>query len=69
MSGDVWHQEIKIDPGAYINGNLKPDFGKSDTKPVHKPVAAAAPSASPASGSSASASPASGGNATSAPHH
>ena len=44
MTGDVWFQEIKIDTGAYISGNLKPDLGKQDAraeiKPVAKPAAA-----------------------------
>jgi cytoskeletal protein CcmA (bactofilin family) len=28
MSGDVSHQDIKIESGAFIDGNLKPDFGR-----------------------------------------
>ena len=63
MTGDIWHQEIKIESGAYINGTLKPDLGKGDGKPVHKPAAPAA------STSSASASPAGTGNATAPAHH
>jgi cytoskeletal protein CcmA (bactofilin family) len=34
MSGDVVHQEIKIDSGAYINGYCRPDFGKTASKPI-----------------------------------
>ena len=59
MTGDILHQDIKIESGAYISGNLKPDFGKGDGKPVHKPAASAPPaSASPSTGS-----------ATAAAHH
>ena len=43
MTGDVWFQEIKIDTGAYISGNLKPDLGKADIKPVTKPTATVSP--------------------------
>jgi len=32
MTGDVVHQDIKIESGAYIDGHLKPEFGKSDGK-------------------------------------
>ncbi|HJT41915.1 MAG TPA: polymer-forming cytoskeletal protein [Rhizomicrobium sp.] len=39
MTGDVVHQDIKIESGAYVSGNLKPEIGKSDTKPALKPVA------------------------------
>jgi len=42
MTGDIWHQDIKIESGAYINGSLKPEMGKPDTKPASKPVAATA---------------------------
>lgn len=31
MSGDVVHADISIQSGAYINGHLKPEFGKSDS--------------------------------------
>jgi len=34
MTGDVWFQDIKIESGAYISGNLKPDLGK--TEPRHE---------------------------------
>ena len=40
MTGDVVHQEIKIESGAYISGNLKPDLGKSASRPDIKPVPA-----------------------------
>lgn len=43
MSGDVSHQDIKIESGAFIDGHLKPDFAKSAaSKPAiapFKPVA------------------------------
>jgi cytoskeletal protein CcmA (bactofilin family) len=31
MTGDVVHQDIRIESGAFIDGHLKPEFGK-DTK-------------------------------------
>jgi cytoskeletal protein CcmA (bactofilin family) len=56
MTGDVVHQDIKIESGAYVSGNLKPEAGKTDTRPALKPVASSANAAS--SGvSSASVSP------------
>jgi cytoskeletal protein CcmA (bactofilin family) len=33
MIGDIWHQDIKVDSGAFISGNLKPELNKSDKKP------------------------------------
>ena len=69
MTGDIWHQEIKIESGAYISGNLKPEFGKGDGKPVHKPATVTpAANTSTASGAPASPSSASTGNATTAHH-
>ncbi len=41
MTGDVLHQDIKIESGAFISGNLKPDMGKPDARPIPKPVAVA----------------------------
>jgi cytoskeletal protein CcmA (bactofilin family) len=42
MTGDIVHQDIKIESGAFIDGHLKPEFGKTDNKakvvPVPKPV-------------------------------
>jgi cytoskeletal protein CcmA (bactofilin family) len=32
MTGDIWHQDIKIESGAYISGSLKPEMGKPDSK-------------------------------------
>ena len=32
MTGDVVHQDIKIESGAFIDGHLKPEFGKGDGK-------------------------------------
>jgi cytoskeletal protein CcmA (bactofilin family) len=63
MTGDVWHQEIRIESGAYISGNLKPELGKGEGKPAHKPAVTSSASASPASPSSANT-----GNATAAHH-
>ncbi|HKR19085.1 MAG TPA: polymer-forming cytoskeletal protein [Stellaceae bacterium] len=48
MSGDVIHQDIKIDSGAYIDGHCRPEYGKAANKNAHaaaKPVATAASSA------------------------
>ncbi|HEV2161016.1 MAG TPA: polymer-forming cytoskeletal protein [Stellaceae bacterium] len=45
MSGDVIHQDIKIESGAYIDGHCRPEFGKAANKNAHataKPAAAAA---------------------------
>ena len=53
MTGDVVHQDIKIESGAYVSGNLKPEIGKHDAKPALKPVT----NASSAGASSASVSP------------
>jgi cytoskeletal protein CcmA (bactofilin family) len=39
MTGDVSHQDIRVESGAYINGSLKPELGKADAKPVPKPAA------------------------------
>jgi len=41
MTGDISHQDIKIESGAYINGMLKPELGKSESRPASKPVAVA----------------------------
>jgi len=47
MSGDVVHQDIKIESGAFIDGHLKPEFGKTGSKPASvstlKPVTSVAP--------------------------
>jgi cytoskeletal protein CcmA (bactofilin family) len=59
MTGDIWHQDIKIESGAYINGSLKPELGKSDAKPAAKQATATATAVSPMSKD----------NATAAAHH
>jgi len=44
MAGDVVHQDIRIESGAYIDGHCRPEFGKAATKSSHaaaKPVATA----------------------------
>jgi cytoskeletal protein CcmA (bactofilin family) len=41
MTGDVWFQDVKIESGAYIAGNMKPDFGKAEAKPAVKSMASA----------------------------
>jgi len=48
MSGDVVHQDIKIESGAYIDGHCRPEFGKAANKNAH---AAAKPAAIAATGS------------------
>lgn len=37
MSGDVIHQDIRIESGAYIDGHIRPGTNKVDIKPVAKP--------------------------------
>ena len=32
MTGDVVHQDIRIESGAFIDGHLKPEFGKTASK-------------------------------------
>jgi cytoskeletal protein CcmA (bactofilin family) len=32
MTGDICHQDIKIESGAYISGSLKPEMGKPESK-------------------------------------
>lgn len=39
MIGDISHQDIKVESGAYINGMLKPDLGKTDSRTAPKPAA------------------------------
>jgi cytoskeletal protein CcmA (bactofilin family) len=41
MSGDVIHQEITIQPGAFIDGYCRPGFGKAESgksSAAHKPA-------------------------------
>jgi cytoskeletal protein CcmA (bactofilin family) len=59
MTGDIWYQDIKIESGAYIGGNLKPESGKPEARPARKPAVAAL----------ATASPVGAGNATGAAAH
>jgi cytoskeletal protein CcmA (bactofilin family) len=40
MSGDVVHQDITIESGAFIDGHCRPEYGKTDTR-ASKPVALA----------------------------
>jgi cytoskeletal protein CcmA (bactofilin family) len=43
MSGDVIHQDIRIESGAFIDGHCRPEFGKNGVKtayPASKPVVA-----------------------------
>jgi cytoskeletal protein CcmA (bactofilin family) len=37
MAGDVIHQDIRIESGAYIDGHCRPGSNKVDIKPVAKP--------------------------------
>ena len=39
MTGDISHQDIRVESGAYINGSLKPELGKADSKQAPKPAA------------------------------
>lgn len=41
MSGDVIHQDIRIDSGAYIDGHCRPEYGKPDGRAhaIQKPAA------------------------------
>ena len=41
MSGDVIHQDIRIDSGAYIDGHCRPEYGKPDGRAhaIQKPGA------------------------------
>jgi cytoskeletal protein CcmA (bactofilin family) len=32
MSGDVIHQDIRIESGAFIDGHCRPEFGKTESK-------------------------------------
>jgi cytoskeletal protein CcmA (bactofilin family) len=44
MSGDVIHQDLRIESGAYVNGHFKPEFGKAESKnvlPIHRSAPAA----------------------------
>ena len=43
MAGDVMHQDIKIESGAYIDGHCRPGTNKIDNKPaeVKKPAVVA----------------------------
>ncbi|HUO92645.1 MAG TPA: polymer-forming cytoskeletal protein, partial [Rhizomicrobium sp.] len=34
MSGDVIHQDITIQSGAYIAGHCRPEYGKSQSTPI-----------------------------------
>ncbi|HTT85046.1 MAG TPA: polymer-forming cytoskeletal protein [Rhizomicrobium sp.] len=42
MSGDVVHQDIRIESGAYIDGHCRPEYGKPDGKAhaIQKPATA-----------------------------
>jgi cytoskeletal protein CcmA (bactofilin family) len=45
MSGDVIHQDIRIESGAFIDGHCRPEYGKNGAKtayPASKPVVAPA---------------------------
>jgi cytoskeletal protein CcmA (bactofilin family) len=48
MTGDVLHDELKIDSGAYIDGHCKPDYGKNKhAAPPFKTVSNSTPSSTP----------------------
>ena len=42
LSGDIVHQDIRIDSGAYVDGHCRPEYGRTDGKAhaVQKPAAA-----------------------------
>ena len=44
MSGDVIHQDITIESGAFIDGHCRPEFGKNESK-TNGTLAYKAPSA------------------------
>lgn len=44
MSGDVLHQDIKIDSGAFVDGHLKPEFAKSNASHMNYTAAKVATS-------------------------
>lgn len=45
MSGDVVHQDVRIESGAFIDGHLKPEYGKSaQGRAAHAPKLASATS-------------------------
>lgn len=56
LSGDIVHQDIRIDSGAYVDGHCRPEYGRPDGKAhaVQKPAAAQG-EARPAFGSGKSA--------------
>jgi cytoskeletal protein CcmA (bactofilin family) len=41
MTGDIAHHDIRIESGAYVDGQLKPE--SSGSRPALKPVAAVSP--------------------------
>jgi len=50
MAGDVVHQDIRIESGAFIDGHLKPETGKganANSHAGHKPSASATREAAP----------------------
>ena len=36
VEGDIVHQDIRIESGAYIDGHCKPEYGKTAAKPAQK---------------------------------
>ena len=55
MSGDVIHQDITIESGAFVDGHVRPDFGKSDGKTTTLAYKAPAAMAAPEKANGASA--------------
>jgi cytoskeletal protein CcmA (bactofilin family) len=41
MSGDIIHQDITIQSGAFMDGHCKPEYGKAKGAPALKPVGTA----------------------------
>jgi cytoskeletal protein CcmA (bactofilin family) len=42
LSGDIVHQDLRIDSGAFVDGHCRPEYGRTDAKAhaVQKPAAA-----------------------------
>ncbi len=38
MAGDVVHQDLTVQSGAFINGHCKPEFGKTAAKSGQPPI-------------------------------
>ena len=43
MSGDVVHQDIRIESGAYIDGHCRPEYGKTESRTSSAPKTISSP--------------------------